>query len=55
VLRFDPAAGAFAVAFANLPRAMVRHVAVGQGVIWAAESATDRMIAIRDDGPRPTN
>jgi virginiamycin B lyase len=55
VLRFDPATEKFNVAFANLPRAMVRHVAVGQGVIWAAESATDRMIAIREEGLRPSN
>lgn len=55
VLRFDPANEKFGVAFANLPRAMVRHLAVGQGVVWAAESATDRMVAIREDRPRPSN
>jgi virginiamycin B lyase len=55
VLRFDPHKETFSVAFASPPRAMVRHLAVGQGVVWAAESATDRMIAIREDGQRPSN
>jgi virginiamycin B lyase len=52
ILRFDPVAGRFDTVFANLPRAMVRHLAMGRGVVWAAESATDRMVAIRDPAPR---
>jgi virginiamycin B lyase len=46
IWRFDPSNGVFAAAYTNLPRAMVRHLAVGIDVVWAAESATDRLIAI---------
>jgi virginiamycin B lyase len=45
--RFDPATGSFTAFPSDRKRADVRQMLGRPGELWAAESGTDRLVAIR--------
>ena len=55
IVKFDPETSAFTSFPSDLPAAAVRQMLGRPGEMWGAESGTDRLVVVRDDGTEASN
>ena len=55
IVKFDPETSAFTSFPSDRPAAAVRQMLGRPGEMWGAESGTDRLVVVRDDGTEASN